>query len=164
MPWWLGGLRTWLCHCCGSGRCSDMGSIIGWGISKCRRHSQQIIIMILKIIIILKVTYKSCWENNTVYWRKKTEPHHVPGKQTGQMHLPQLWKHMSGTNHWIVHVPLKGSWLSCLWLKSEPYLPFENNYRRNFGIMQILNIWLQHILGLHPHITLINTRHFSASV
>ena len=77
MAWWVKDLALsllWLR--------SLLCSIIGWGISKRHRHSQQIIIiMILKIIIILKVTYKSCWENNTVYWRKKTKPHHVPGKQ-----------------------------------------------------------------------------------
>ena len=29
VPWWLGGLRTWHWHCCGSDHCCGMGSISG---------------------------------------------------------------------------------------------------------------------------------------
>ena len=41
VPWWLSGLRTWLCHYCDSGYCCCVGLIPGMGTSTCHWHSQK---------------------------------------------------------------------------------------------------------------------------
>ena len=33
VPWWFSGLRTWCCHCCGSGCYCGVGSVPGLGTS-----------------------------------------------------------------------------------------------------------------------------------
>ena len=35
VPWWLSGLRTWRCQCCGSGHCHSVGSVPGLGTTEC---------------------------------------------------------------------------------------------------------------------------------
>ena len=39
VPWWLSGLGTWCCPCCGSGYSCGAGSIPGLGTSTCRACS-----------------------------------------------------------------------------------------------------------------------------
>ena len=41
VPWWLGKLKIWHCHCCGWGCCCGTGSIPGLGTATCHRCSRQ---------------------------------------------------------------------------------------------------------------------------
>ena len=41
VPLWLGGLKIWCCHSCGSGYSCGIGSIPGPGTSACSRQGQK---------------------------------------------------------------------------------------------------------------------------
>lgn len=113
---------------------------------------------------------KSCTHKKCLLLKERDgQPHHVLGNQGWGRCTCQNPVNTDRPNYWsyaFASLRRAPHCLAYIQLNSEKYLPFESNYSRNLDniIMQILNIWLKHILWPDTKIIWVIKRHTSALV